>query len=267
MGVLAGRWLRLYTYTVLLLLYIPILVMFLYSFDKSFYASTWEGFTTRWYRLMLRDTRLYAAMANSITVALASAVVSVLLALPASRLGRSRVKRVIEASAIPPVVMPDIAEAVSLLLLLIALGFTFGWTTVFIGHTAFNIAYAYLTLSPMSGDVRRYEEAARSLGAGRARILARITIPLLMPGIVAAFMLAFIMSFTDFVKTLFTKGPGFETIPILIWNRARRPGLSEFSSQNALNAVASSMVAVTLLTVLLYTMLRRYRSRRNLGTG
>ena len=263
-----GKALRAYTYTLLALIYAPILFMVIMSFNDSPYAGEWRGFTLKWYKLLLNDPRAFEAFNNSLTIALASALVSTLTALPAAyytsktpRLG------ILSALTAPPIVIPEITEAVALLVLFLYTGFPLGWLSVFIGHTAFNVAYAYVTLAVTKGVDESLVAAARTLGATGSYVWRRVIIPLSMPGIVASLMITFMLSFTDFIKTLFTKGPGFETLPILIWNRARRPGLTEFSSQNALNALTTLLVLASISIAAVYTVivLRRSRVSRIIG--
>ncbi|MCE4599839.1 MAG: ABC transporter permease [Desulfurococcales archaeon] len=247
--------LRIYTYIIALLLYVPVIVMIAYSFNDSKFIGEWRGFTLKWYKVALGDNAFLETLYNSLTVAVSSAIVSIIIALPAALASRKdRLSLgLVEPLIYPPIVIPEIAEAVALMLFLISLGFPLGWLSVFIGHTAFNVAYAYITLAPSIGASRSLEEAARTLGAGPLTVFTKIILPLSMPGIIAALMLTFMLSFTDFIKTLFTTGPGFQTLPLLIWNRARRPGLTEYSSQNALNALASILIALSLSIALAYT--------------
>ncbi len=257
--------LRAYTYFIAILLYIPVIIMFIYSFNDSRFIGEWRGFTTKWYSIVLSDRMFAETLYNSFTVAIASAGVSTLIALPAALAARRKRGGVglVDALVYPPIVIPEIAEAVALMLLLISIGFPLGWLSVFIGHTAFNIAYAYITLTPAINVSRNLEDAARTLGASPLSVFMKIVLPLSMPGIIAALMLTFMLSFTDFIKTLFTTGPGFQTLPLLVWNRARRPGLTEYSSQNALNALASILIALSLAIALLYTayMVKRLGNR------
>ncbi|MCE4613001.1 MAG: ABC transporter permease [Desulfurococcales archaeon] len=260
--------LRAYTYALLAMIYVPIAFMVVMSFNDSPYAGEWKGFTVKWYKLLLADSRALEAFNNSLTIAIASAIVSTLIALPAAyHTSKTPKLGVLNALTAPPIVIPEITEAVSLLVLFLYIGFPLGWVSVFIAHTAFNAAYAYVTLTVIRGADENLVAAARTLGASRFYIWRRVIIPLSMPGIVASLMLTFMLSFTNFIKTLFTKGPGFETLPILIWNRARRPGLTELSSQNALNALTTLLVLVSISIATVYTVivLRRSRTSRIVG--
>ncbi|MEB3773303.1 MAG: ABC transporter permease [Desulfurococcales archaeon] len=245
--------LKAYTYTLAVLVYIPIMIMILYSFNDSSYVGAWKGFTLRWYKLVLGDPRIAQALVNSLTVALASSLVSTALAIPPTII-MARRPRAVDALVYPPIIIPEIAEAVALMLLFIAISFPLGAVSVFIGHTAFNVAYAYITLLPQGGKGARLTQAARTLGAGPLTTFIKITLPITIPGILAALAITFMLSFTDFIKTLFTAGPGFQTLPILIWNRARRPGLTEYSSQNALNAIASLLIITSITIAAIYTL-------------
>ncbi len=256
------RLLRIYTLALVAAVYLPIIVMAAYSFNDSRFMGEWRGFTTKWYIQLIHDQQAWAALRNSGLVAVASAVVSVVLALPAAVSTRRTDKDVASLLVYPPVIIPEITEAVTLMLFFIVLGFPLGPLSVFIGHTAFNVAYAYIALEPVGSRGRELFQAARTLGAGKLTAFTRVTLPLLMPGIFAALALTFMMSFTDFIKTLFTTGPGFQTLPLLIWNRARRPGLTDYSSQSALAALATVIVLASLLVATAFTLYEIRRSRR-----
>lgn len=249
------RLLEAYTAALLLALYAPMAVMVLQSFNKNPYLGSWGGFTLDWYRVLASDGEALQALANSLYVALASSALSVSMALLAGMAVRRRGGLTpLDVLTYPPLVLPEIVEAVSLLIFLAALGVPFGPFTVIIGHTAFNVAYAYIVVAPSLKEATRYEEAARTLGAGPLRVAASITLRLAAPGLASAAMLTMLLSFTDFIKTLFTTGPGFETLALLLWNRARRPGLRLESSHSALAALATAMILATLLVAAAYTL-------------
>ena len=250
-----SRLLRAYTLALLAAIYLPVIVVAVYSFNEGKYIGRWEGFTLKWYLIVASDHRTLEAVYNSITVAAASASISTLMAvLAAFSVKDRRPPTAIDVAIYPPLVLPEIAEAIALLLMLSALGFKFGWLTVFIGHTAFNVAYAYVVVASALRGHQRLEEAARVLGASKMKVLTSITLPLSLPGIVVALAFTGLLSFTDFIKTLFTTGPGFETLPLLLWNRARRPGLTPYSTHSALSALATLMIASSLLIALIYTI-------------
>ena len=259
---ISRRALKVYTYSTAILLYVPIAVMVINSFNPSPYIGVWEGLSLHWYQLLLRDREAFTAFTNSLTVAVVSSTLSTSIALIAAFQTRGRRLVALDSLVYPPIVMPEVAEAVALFLAFTYVGVEKGWLTVMLGHTAFNVAFAYVTLTVSKVRFEELENAARTLGAGRLEVFKNIILPLAMPGIVAALAITFLLSFTNFIKTLFTTGPGFYTLPILIWNRARRPGISEFASQNALNALATLVTLVALSIAVAYTiyMVKRVRS-------
>ncbi len=261
---------KLKTYTILLLtiLYVPLLTLAVYSFNNSMYFGEWKGFTTKWYAQLLEDKQAFNAFENSIIVAISSALISTSIAIPAALAARREEKNLVSMLVYPPVIIPEITEAVALLLMFVYLGFPLGLMSVLIGHTAFNVAYAYIALEPVAGKGKQLADAARTLGADKKTAFIKVILPTAMPGIIAALALTFMMSFTDFIKTLFTKGPGFETLPILIWNRARRPGLNPFTSQPAIAAIATVLVVTSILVAVaynLYVLRTERRSSKDLG--
>ncbi|MEM1873105.1 MAG: ABC transporter permease [Acidilobaceae archaeon] len=245
-SLLDKRFLRAYALVVVLALYAPLAAMLIHSFNENPFMGEWRGFTLKWYQLVLADSRFREALFNSVTVAMASATLSVLLGFLAGlATGPGRV-RILDYIVYPVIVMPEVAEAVALFLFYIYIKIELGWLTVMLGHTAFNVAFAYTVISASGLRHPSLEDAARTLGARPHQVLVKITLPLSLPVVVAAFAVTFILSFTNFVKTVFTKGPGFETLPLLIWARARRPGIDELASPNALNALASLVFLATL---------------------
>lgn len=246
--------LRLLTWSLVALLYVPIALIFFGSLSGDPYGIDLGSPTLRWYRALASDREALTAFVNSVSVATVSAVASVALAFLAAYSVGTRRATLLDAISYPPIVIPEIAEAVALLLLFHAVGAELGWFTVFIGHTAFNLAFAYVTLRASGVRFNSMEGAARTLGAGRLSVIRHIVIPLAMPGIVIAFAITFLLSFTNFIKTLFTTGPGFYTLPLLIWNRARRPGIDELTYPNALNALAVPLVMVALSVAAVYTI-------------
>ncbi|MCX8195808.1 MAG: ABC transporter permease [Acidilobaceae archaeon] len=246
--------LRAYTFVLMALLYLPVAFMIVNSFNEDPFMEGFRGPSLRWFELALRDVQAAVGYFNSFTVALASGLLSVSLAfLAAYAVGNRRVT-LFDALAYPPIVIPEIAEAVALFMMFHTVGAEMGWLTVMIGHTAFNVAFAYVTLRATGVRFENLENAARTLGAGGLRTFKDVVLPLAFPGVVVAIAITFLLSFTNFIKTLFTTGPGFYTLPLLIWNRAKRPGVEEFTYPNALNALFVPLVLISLSIAIAYTV-------------
>jgi spermidine/putrescine transport system permease protein len=153
-----------------------------------------------------------------------------------------RGKSILDSSLYFPVVIPEITEALSLLLFYVFTGIPLGALTVVVGHVAFAISYAAIVIRAMLvGFDRSVEEAAKSLGANELRTFFHVTLPLILPGVIAGGLLAFTVSYDDFIKTAFTAGPGFQTLPLRIYAMASRGGVSP-----QLNALATVTLVVSL---------------------
>ncbi len=240
-----------YILAVLVFLYAPIAVLILFSFNESKYMTHLTGFTLEWYTRLVENVRILNALENSVSIALVSAVVSTLLGLLAAYSVRRApyLSLKLDTLMVPPIVIPEVAEAVSLMMFFYMVGAEYGWLTVFIGHTAFNISYAYVTIKGQIHSISpNIEKIAQSLGAGSFAVFRRIVIPLLTPALMASFLVTFITSFSDFVKTVFTTGPGFETLPLYVWRVAVRGRATP-----ELNALATLMILVSLVISIYYT--------------
>ncbi|MES1259939.1 MAG: ABC transporter permease, partial [Gemmatimonadota bacterium] len=205
-------------YTALLL---PLLLLIVFSFNASRSGARWDGFTFEWYARLLRRPDLIAALRTSLVVAVTSTIVSTALgtvtALAIGR-GRQRMTSVVESLLVLPIVTPEIVAGISLLILFSAAGIHLGLATVIIAHITFCVPFTILVvLARLRGMDRSLEDAALTLGADEFTAFRRVTVPLLMPGIVAAALLAFTLSFDDFVITFFTAGPGTSTLPLVIY--------------------------------------------------
>jgi len=255
--------LRVYVLAIGFLLYLPIFLVVVNSFNVNPFIGEWRGFTLKWYALLLRDFEAMQGLTNSLTIAIASASLSVFLALLASMFMIEHGEfRVMDAFVYPPIVMPEVVEAVALMMAFQYAGASFGWLTVMIGHTAFNVAFAYIILNSTRVRFPELEGAARTLGASSLQAFLRISLPLAVPGISVALAITFLLSFTNFIKTLYTTGPGFYTLPLLVWNRARRPGIAEYTYPNALNALATILLALSFIIALVFTLFTLKRERK-----
>ncbi len=240
-----GKILKGYSFALYVFLYAPILVMVVFSFNDSKLLAVWRGFSLRWYDTLIEDPTVWRAIYNSVWVALLTAVISMVLGtMTAFVMIRYsfRGKTILDSSLYFPVVIPEITEALSLLLFYVFTGIPLGAFTVVIGHVAFAISYATIVIrARLVGFDRSVEEAAKSLGANELRTFFHVTLPLILPGVIAGGLLAFTVSYDDFIKTAFTAGPGFQTLPLRIYAMASRGGVSP-----QLNALATITLVVSL---------------------
>ena len=250
-----------------LFLYAPILILIVFSFNASRQQAVWTGFTLEWYQAMVRDTRAIDALGNSLVIGLISTVVSTVIgtltALALDRYG-FRAKGAFESAMYLPIIIPEIVMAISLLVFfnvafdLVAgwtgIGLDFGMGTITIAHIAFSFPFVAVVVRARLADFdRRLEEAAKDLGANEWQTFRRVTLPLLMPGIVSGALLAFTLSIDDFVITFFTAGIGSTTLPLEIYGRVRRGITPE------VNAISAVLLVASIGLVLASTLLQRRR--------
>ena len=249
-------------------LYAPIVVMSIFSFNASRQMQVWMGVTLDWYARMIADERVRVAAQNSLVIALVSTIVSTVIGtLTALALERTRfrVKRMYEAAMYLPIIVPEIVMAIALLVFF-NLAFTwldqffglklkFGLGTITIAHIAFSFPFVAVVVRARLADFdRTLEQAAQDLGANEWQTFRHITLPLLMPGIIAGALLAFTLSIDDFVITFFTAGVGSTTLPLEIYGRVRR-GITP-----DVNALSTVMLLASIVLVLGSLLIQRRRS-------
>jgi len=229
-------------------LHLPLLVLAIFAFNRSRFGVQWGGFTLEWFAKLVSRPDVMRALRASLVVGLASTiaatVLGTLLALALSRVTPRR-QRLAEGVLYLPIVTPEVIAGISLLLLFSTLGITLGLGTIIIAHTAFSLPFVVLVvLARLAGQDGSLEEAAMSLGADELTAFRRVTLPQLAPGIAAAALLAFTLSFDDFVITFFVAGVGSSTLPLVVYSMVRR------SVEPTINAISVIMLVVT--TVLVY---------------
>ena len=241
------RWLIAVAAAVYLFLHLPILVLIAFSFNNSKFSVDWRGFTLQWYQRLLERPEILRALKVSLIVgAAATAISTVLGTLVALALARHRFRgrRTFEGFLYVPIVTPEIVVGVSLLLLFALLRFPLGVTTITIAHVAFCISFVVIVvLARLEGMDQNLEEAAMSLGADEITTFRRVTLPQLWPGILAGALLAFTISFDDFVITSFVSGPGSSTLPILVYGMVRK------NVEPSINAISTIILLVTSLLI------------------
>lgn len=237
-----------------LFLYVPIAVLITLSFNDSRYALVWQGFTTKWYQALLEGQTVarvnpdaaFTALVHSVEIALVTVVVSTIFGtMLAFALDRYEFpgKGLFTGLVYMPIIIPSIVMGISLLLFFNIVGMTLGLHSAVIGHIAFDISFvAIVVLARLQRFDHTLEEAAKDLGANELETLRYITLPLLKPGIMAGALLAFAMSFDDFVVTFFIIG-NQNTLPIFFFSMVRQgitPGV---------NVVAALIIVVTMAVV------------------
>jgi spermidine/putrescine transport system permease protein len=249
-------------------LYLPVAVLVLFSFSASRYASVWGGFSLEWYVRVSRNPDIIQALLNSLLVATGTTVLATTLgtlaALGLARVSERQRAAYYDAALTLPILLPDIVQGISLLLLFVLLfnaterliGWrpTLGRTTIIIAHTAFAISYvAVVVRARLSGLDKNLEEAAMDLGAHEWQVFQRITLPLIWPAVLSGALLAFTLSLDEFVITFFTGGPGSTTLPILVWSMVKRGVTPE------INALSTLLLLVSIAFVTCSVMLQRRR--------
>ena len=254
------------------LLYIPITVMVIYSFNASRLVSVWGGFSTHWYSALLGNEQVLDALGKSIWIAVNAATYStvfgVLIALAFVRFGNFRFRLLLSALASMPLVMPEVVTGLSLLLLFIAMEGVFGWPagrgldTIIIAHSTFGMCFAAVVVQSRLREFdMALEEAAADLGARQPFIFFSITLPVIAPAVIAAWLLAFTLSFDDLVIASFVSGPGSSTLPIVIFSKVRLGVTPE------INALATIMIALIASCVVVAGLLFYSRSARTTSSS
>lgn len=235
-------------------LYVPLLLVVVYSFNDSRIATVWGGFSTRWYGELLRNDLILDAMFLSIRVAVASATAATILGTMAglvlARFGRFKGRTLFSGMISSPMVMPEVITGLSLLLFFVTLQQLTGWpgqrgfSTITIAHTTFSMAYvAVIVQSRLMAMDESLEEAAMDLGGRPLRVVFDITLPLIAPAMVAGWLLSFTLSLDDLVIASFVSGPGSTTLPMYIFSKVKL-GVSP-----DINALATIIIAVVSLGV------------------
>ncbi|WP_075215042.1 ABC transporter permease [Mongoliimonas terrestris] len=236
-------------------LYIPILLLVIFSFNESRLVTVWGGFSTKWYGEMIRNQALMDAAWVTIRVSFLSATIATVLgtlaAITMTRYARFPGRLLFSGMIYAPLVMPEVITGLSLLLLFVAMDFSRGFWTVTIAHVTLTMCFvAVVVQSRLVTFDRSLEEAAQDLGCPPAKTFFAITLPLILPAVVAGWMLAFTLSLDDLVIASFNTGPGATTLPIKIYSQVRLGVTPE------INAVCTVMIAVVALGVIaasLYT--------------
>ncbi len=241
-------------FAVYLFLYLPIIVLVIYSFNDSKLVTVWSHASLRWYSALAKDADLIAAVGLSLKIAFLSALMSVFFgtftAFALNRYKRFKGRTLLSSMSSMPLVMPDVIVGLSLLLMFVSLQHWLGYPekgllTILLGHALLGTAYATVVVTSRLREMdSKLDEAAMDLGCKPYQVFYLVTLPLLVPALVSAFLLTFTLSFDDVVLSSFLSGPGYTTMPMVIFSRARL-GLNP-----TINAVATVTIVVVTMAVI-----------------
>ena len=248
--------------------YIPILSMMVFSFNESRLATVWGGFSTKWYVALWKNKQVMSALVLSVQIALVSATFATILGTMAgvalARFRRFRGRTLFSGMVNAPLIMPEVITGISMLMLFILMAETIGWpgargfTTITLAHITFAMVYVTTIVhSRMLSADRSIEEAAMDLGSRPWQVMRDVTLPVISPAILSGWLLAFTISLDDVVISSFVTGPGYTTLPLVIWSKVK---LGVTPDINALATII--VVAVALVVVVAGIVMNRAERRR-----
>jgi len=245
-------------------LYIPILLLVIYSFNESKLVTVWGGWSTKWYASLLDNTALKEAAWVTIRVAFLSATIATVLgtlaAITLVRMGRFGGRTLFSGMIFAPLVMPEVITGLSLLLLFVALNIDRGFWTITLAHITFTMCYAAVVVQARLQDFdKSVEEAAMDLGATPVNTFFQVTLPIIAPSVISAWLLSFTLSLDDLVVASFTTGPGATTLPMKIYSQVRLGVTPEI---NAISTILIGIVTVGVLAAAYFTKRQSERQER-----
>jgi len=242
-----SSWLWAISALVYAFLYVPLIIVVVYSFNDSRLNAEWVGFTLNWYHVLFNDEQMIRAAVNSLTIAVTSSLVATALGTMAGIAIHRYRPKFLPFMVITPVAMPEILLGVSLLLFFIqVLNLTLGMLSIIIAHITFCIGFvAIVVRARLAGMDESIFEAARDLGATPWQTFKLVTFPLIMPGVIAGALMSFTLSIDDFVITFFTAGVGVATLPLQIYSMIKIAVTPE------VNAVSTLLMLLTLTTIII----------------
>ena len=252
---LVNRLLAAWTGLVFVFFYLPIVILIVFSFNESRLNIVWTGFTLDWYAALWRDSVLVRAAKNSLIVASATTVLSVVLGTAGAWLlnrYRYRGSSFLETLVFLPMIVPEVIIGVSLLILFVQVGLQLGYTTIVISHVTFCFPFVMAAVQArLAGLDPSLEEAALDLGATPLQAFFKVMVPYLMPAIVSGALMSFTLSLDELIVTYFTASAGTRTLPLEIFGRVKK-GLDP-----SLNAISTVFIVVTVLALVITEVVRR----------
>jgi spermidine/putrescine transport system permease protein len=227
-------------------LYIPLVIVIVYSFNNSRLNAEWVGFTLDWYDKLFHDEAMVSAAGNSLIIGLVASLVSTVLGTMAGVAMYRYKTRVLPILVLTPIAIPEILMGVSLLIFFVLLNFTLGLASVTLAHITFCIGFvAIVVRARLAGMDESLTEAARDCGATPWNAFRYVTLPLIMPGVIAGALMAFTLSIDDFVITFFTAGAGTVTLPLVIYSMIKIAVTPE------VNAISTLLMLLTLALIII----------------
>lgn len=231
-------------------LYVPLIIVVVYSFNDSQLNAEWVGFTLDWYRKLFHNNEMLRAAGNSLMIALVASAASTMLGTMAGFAMHRYKLKLLPLLVLTPIAIPEILVGVSLLIFFVMLNITLGLVSIALAHIAFCIGFvAIVVRSRLSGMDESLTEAARDCGATPMQAFRLVTLPLIMPGVVAGALMAFTLSIDDFVITFFTAGANASTLPLQIYSMIKIAVTPE------VNAVSTLLMGLTLLLIIIASKL------------
>tara|TARA_R110000787_G_scaffold56550_3_gene129866 strand:+ start:2113 stop:2931 length:819 start_codon:yes stop_codon:yes gene_type:complete len=246
-------------------LYLPMILLVIYSFNESKLVTVWAGFSTKWYGELFRDQAFLDAAVVTLKVAVLSSTLATVLGTMAAYVlvngGRFLGRTLFSGMIYAPLVMPEVITGLSLLLLFIGIGLDRGVLTIVLAHTTFAMCYVSVVVSSrlVSFD-RSLEEAALDLGCNRFDAFRLVTLPIIAPAVISGWLLAFTLSLDDLVIASFVSGPSSTTLPIKIWSSVR---LGVSPEINALSTIMIAIVTVGVITASLVSKRNAVRAQKD----
>lgn len=227
-------------------LYLPIIILILYSFNDSRINVSWVGFTLKWYKLLISDKQLVKAVINSLLIATCASFISVILGTCAGVALHKHKIPILSSLVMIPIATPELLIGVSLLLFFMLIHFTLGYVSITLAHIAFCLSFVTIAVKTrMHGMDDSILEAARDLGANSFQSFYLVLIPMILPGIIAGGLMAFTLSIDDFVITFFTTGVDSVTLPIAIYSMLKMGITPE------INAISTMLIIITLTLIVI----------------
>jgi len=249
------KWPKVYLAVLTILMYLPLVMVVIFSFNESRLSASFTGFSLKWYEILAQDRDLKEALMNSIVLGVLSCGISAVIG-TLGAVGMARVnyrsKGMMEYLSTIPIMIPEIILGMVFLVFFSLLNLPFGMITLVIAHTTFCVPYIFMMVKArLVGIDKSLEEAARDLGAGSVRTFFDITMPLIMPAVLSGSLLAFAMSFDDVVISIFVNGPRLNTLPVKVYAQLKTGVTPE------INALCTIILAVIILVLGLSSLIAK----------